>query len=358
MDYAALPPEINSARIMMGPGSAPLIAAALSWESLGAELEAAATVWNSVTVTLLGTWLGPSAIAMAAASSSHSAWLTQAAMHAELTGAQAQMAAGAYEAARAAMVPLPMVTANRMQLTALVATNFLGQNTAAIAATEAQYMVMWAQDVAAMGTYQGMSSAATGGLPKLAPATSAGNPIAAAVGPAAAAAPVSIGDILNNLFGSGFLGTTFQSFISSGMIAEIPIGLLGLLPLFGISSGVSSIANEIHTGLRVAAPIIPAMPSGGAPIVRAATGTARPLGGLGMSVPPSWASAAQPTLAPERSLARPLSTSGRGFMPAPIPMAITARQQPGSKKPRGQSVEDSELLKTVRFTSHPNLSSG
>ena len=39
---------------------------------------------------------------------------------------------------------------NRSLLTALVATNVLGQNSAAIAATETDYAAMWAQDAAAM----------------------------------------------------------------------------------------------------------------------------------------------------------------------------------------------------------------
>ena len=42
----------------------------------------------------------------------------------------------------------------------LVATNFLGINTAAIMATEAQYAEMWAQDAAAMYGYAGSSAAA------------------------------------------------------------------------------------------------------------------------------------------------------------------------------------------------------
>ncbi len=37
----------------------------------------------------------------------------------------------------------------------LVATNFLGKNTPAIAATEAHYGEMWAQDAAAMYAYAG-----------------------------------------------------------------------------------------------------------------------------------------------------------------------------------------------------------
>ena len=38
MDFGALPPEINSARMYAGPGSPPLMAAAAAWDGLGAEL--------------------------------------------------------------------------------------------------------------------------------------------------------------------------------------------------------------------------------------------------------------------------------------------------------------------------------
>jgi PPE-repeat protein len=46
-------------------------------------------------------------------------------------------------------------------LAVLVATNILGQNTPAIAATEAHYLEMWAQDAAAMYGYAGSSSVAS-----------------------------------------------------------------------------------------------------------------------------------------------------------------------------------------------------
>ena len=54
-----------------------------------------------------------------------------------------------------------MIAANRAQLASLVATNLLGQNTPAIAATEVHYAEMWAQDAAAMYGYAGSSAAAT-----------------------------------------------------------------------------------------------------------------------------------------------------------------------------------------------------
>jgi PPE-repeat protein len=80
---------------------------------------------------------------------------------AEQTATQAKTAAAAYEVAFAATLPPPVITANRALLMALVATNLFGQNTPAIAATEAPYAEMWAQDGAAMYGYAGMSASAT-----------------------------------------------------------------------------------------------------------------------------------------------------------------------------------------------------
>jgi PPE-repeat protein len=58
-------------------------------------------------------------------------------------------------------VPPPVIAANRSLLMTLIATNVLGQNTAAIAATEVHYAEMWAQDATAMYSYAASSSAAT-----------------------------------------------------------------------------------------------------------------------------------------------------------------------------------------------------
>ncbi len=67
----------------------------------------------------------------------------------------------ALENAHSATVPPAVVAANRAELAAIVSSNILGQNTPAIAATEAQYVEMWAQDAAAMYRYAGASAAAT-----------------------------------------------------------------------------------------------------------------------------------------------------------------------------------------------------
>ena len=98
---------------------------------------------------------------MAAAALPYTTWFQTTAAQAEQAALQAKAAAAAYEAAFAMTVPPPAVLANRVQLMTLVATNFFGQNTPAIAATEAQYAAMWAQDAAAMYAYAGGSAAAT-----------------------------------------------------------------------------------------------------------------------------------------------------------------------------------------------------
>ena len=88
-------------------------------------------------------------------------WLSATAAQAEQSASQAHAAAAGYEAAFAMTVPPAEIAANRSLLAVLVATNFLGMNTPAIAATEAQYAEMWAQDAVAMYGYAGSSAAAT-----------------------------------------------------------------------------------------------------------------------------------------------------------------------------------------------------
>ncbi|MBI2701251.1 hypothetical protein A9W98_31645 [Mycobacterium gordonae] len=161
MDFGIYPPEINSGRMYTGPGPGPMLAAAQAWGSLADELYTTVNGFQSVVSELTeGAWSGSSSAAMSAAAERYVQWLSATAAQAEETAAQARTASAAYEAAFAATVPPPEIAANRSLLAVLVATNFLGQNTAAIAATEALYAEMWAQDTAAMYTYAGSSAAA------------------------------------------------------------------------------------------------------------------------------------------------------------------------------------------------------
>ena len=162
LDFGALPPEVNSGRIYSGPGSAPLLAAATAWDALASELQTTAASYTSTITELTSSgWQGPSSVAAADAAAPYTAWLSSTAAQAEQTASQAQVAAGAYEAAFAASIPPPVIAANRATLALLVATNLLGQNTPAIAANEATYAEFWAQDAVAMYGYAGAATAAS-----------------------------------------------------------------------------------------------------------------------------------------------------------------------------------------------------
>lgn len=162
LDYGALPPEINSARMYSGPGSAPMLAAAAAWVLLANGLESASRGYSSAISQLQGEyWLGSASAAMAGAAAPFVAWMTNAGVQAEEAASQARAAAAAYETAFAATVSPQFVAANRTQLAQLVATNVLGQNTAMIGTTEASYQEMWARDAAAMYGYATSSSGAT-----------------------------------------------------------------------------------------------------------------------------------------------------------------------------------------------------
>jgi PPE-repeat protein len=232
MDFAILPPEINSGRMYAGPGSGPMLAAAAAWDGLAAELRSAAASYASVISGLTaGPWLGPASASMAAAAGPYVAWTGTTAAQAEQAAIQAKAAGAAYEEAFAATVPPWVIAANRSLLMALTATNFLGQNTPAIMATEAHYMEMWAQDAAAMYGYAGQSATAST-LTPFAPAPNTTNP-AGLAGQAAAIAQT--------------IGTGAQTIVSTGpqLLSAVPTALQGLAQPLQSTSGLSGILDSL-----------------------------------------------------------------------------------------------------------------
>src|SRR5271165_6977347 len=228
LDFGALPPEINSTRMYTGPGSGSMITAAASWEGLAADLRSQAASYSSVVSGLTSDgWRGPASASMAAAAAPYAAWMNTTAAQTEQAANQAKAAAAGYEAAFSATVPPPVIAANRAQLASLVATNFLGQNTPAIAATEAHYAEMWAQDAVAMYGYAGSSAAATQLTPLTGPTqnTNAG----ALAGQSTAVAQAT----------ATSAGTGSQSL--SQLVTTVPNTLQGLAsPALSTSSSVTS----------------------------------------------------------------------------------------------------------------------
>jgi PPE-repeat protein len=331
MDFGIYPPEINSGRMYTGPGSGPMLAAAQAWGGLADELYTAAGSYQSVVSELSsGSWSGPSSTAMTAAAVSYVAWLSSTAAQAEETAAQARSAAASYAAAFASTVPPPVIAANRSLLMALVATNFFGQNTPAIAATEAQYAEMWAQDAVAMYGYAGSSAAATALTPFASPhqntdpggtanqavavgqatSTSAGNAQSVVSGvsqtfsavpnalqsAATSAQSTSLTDVLDLL---GSLIAIFQSApAGAASIAMTPVTIAAFYPAYG-SYFVQQHTDDVVGVLVGATPgsesaLVTPTPSATitnlGPSVSAGLGEAKTVGGL--SVPSAWTVAA------------------------------------------------------------------
>src|SRR6516164_7789570 len=165
MSFLVAAPEITSALMHVGAGSAPMLEAAAAWEGLASELGSAASAFNSVTSGLTGqAWQGAAAQAMTAAAAPYTGWLSSAAAQASGAAGQARAVASAFEAARAATIHPLAVAANRNSFMQAVRSNFFGLNAPAIAAFEGQYEEMWAADVAAMVGYHGGASAAATAL--------------------------------------------------------------------------------------------------------------------------------------------------------------------------------------------------
>jgi PPE-repeat protein len=233
------------------------------------------------------------------------------AAQAEWAASQAKLAAGAFETAHAMTVPPAVVAANRALLMSLIATNFFGQNTPAIAATEAQYAEMWAQDALAMDGYA-LTAAQAAALPSFTPpppttagpgaqlATAAqsvgstGAHTLAALSQLTAATPQTLQAVTSGSSQLSQASLYFQSgFTAGGLGVLAETQALGL-PLAAIGSGeppalAASTATILHG-------ITPFLNAGFGPVashlaitpmVSAQLGQANIVGPL--SVPPSWA---------------------------------------------------------------------
>jgi PPE-repeat protein len=342
MDFGALPPEINSGRMYSGPGSAPLRAASAAWNLLAAELDSAANQYQA-TINVLADddWRGPTSATMATAVAPYITWMTTTGAQAEHTAAQASAAATAYETAFALTVPPPVIATNRAQLAMLVATNVIGQNTPAIAANEALYGEMWAQDAGAMYGYAGNSATASA-VKTFSQPPETSNPAAQAMQGSAvtqaqsaatgtgvqsqlqqvlssvpsslqqltsplAAAPAApndfgfLGQILNFLDGAdgNSIGTFLNSSLTNGFVSAGYISPALIAP--GIFSGLADI-NSLDPNVESApggagvtaaikpppAPLPMSVPGGGV----SANAYGSTLVGK-LSVPPTWTAAAQ-----------------------------------------------------------------
>jgi PPE-repeat protein len=210
------------------------MAAASAWQSMAGQLESIVRGYSAVISGLQGdTWSGNASTAMVDAAGPYVEWMATAAAKAEETAGQARAAAAAFEAAYAAMVPPALVTANRAEYAALVDANVFGQYTARIAAAEAAYADMWAQDAQAMYGYAGSSSTATALTPFSEPPQTT-----TATGQSAQAAAVTQA--------AGSSGSSTSQSMLSQLLATVPKQLQSLSTT-GSSGATTSASSSLLT---------------------------------------------------------------------------------------------------------------
>ena len=389
MESLTLPPEITSALIHSGPGAESLIEAAAAWQLLGTNLEESASTSASVLSSLAGSWHGPSALAMVQAVEVYLTWIRATALQALQVSASAHTAAAAFNSARASVVPVAAVTANRTRLAHLLATNRFGANLPAIAQTEHAYQTMWANNSAAMIRYQAVSKQATT-LPQFASPPSVTDPTgvdaqdgavstAQAVSPAAKAAaspitnlafapaaaaadPVNLGlsDPTTGYF--GLANQYANQFISSGF----PINMLSYIAQNSSAQALQTVGGDIGTGLSEGLQSV-----GGS--VSSGLGNLGAFGAAGLSAetsavmgagvhigqltaPPAVvgllpATASTPVQLASAATPLPMGEAGMPMLPPLMPPPISAGS--GWRKRKPQKYEDLAIGKELKGTWMP-----
>ncbi len=162
MFWHALPPEMNTALLMAGPGPAPMLEAAAGWEAFASALDAQAIEVGALLASLQAAWTGSGSDHATAAITPMMTWLQDAAQTSRRRGMQAAAQAASYIKALAMTPSLPEIATNHVTHTVLSATNFLGINLVPIGLNETDYFVrMWTQASTVMDFYQAETMANT-----------------------------------------------------------------------------------------------------------------------------------------------------------------------------------------------------
>jgi PPE-repeat protein len=268
-----------------------MLTAAAAWDKLADDLYCTTACYRSIITRLTDEgWRGPASDSMAAAVGAYMSWLTNTATQAGEIANQARAAASAYETAFAAMVPPPVIEANRARLASLIAENVISQNTPAISAVEADYGQMWAQDASAMYHYAGASAAAAT-LTPLAPPSLGGSLLEES---ADTSAPASAQDALAQL--TCALTQALQSLARPLQSTPAISAVTGLLKLTPISSPVGAFAAAISSPLSVTASVSSAavwsLKTLGSPEMAVSLAWGKGVSVGRLSVPRSWPTSA------------------------------------------------------------------
>lgn len=377
MDFGSLPPEISAALIHSGPGAGSLIEASAVWQRLGVEVEDCLPDYAVVLSSLTEAWQGPSSAAMIDAVDPYITWLNSTAHQCEQLASAMRSVAAAFELACRTVVFPVQVAANRTRLARLVATNWLGTNSVAIAETDAQYEGMWVNNSGAMYRYAATSAQASQ-LPQFSSPPAIANPAVGAAqtgaAPAAAApAPSTVGDLLTSLLSTpggfdpevgwfGLANRYANQFIAGG----IPINLLTYLVQSTSARALQSVGSTIGQGLSESESALGAAEASLADAVRSAGSAAAPTAAVSVGVsmgrltmPPAvlrMLTAAQ-TPVQLASAVSPLPAGEFGMPPVAMPPMAMPTSSRSKGKREGRDYDDIEYgieLKGTFMTRPPS----
>ena len=371
MSFITLPPEITSALIHSGPGAGSWLVASRAWERLGTDLEDSIRDYAPVLSALTEAWRGPSAAAMTQAVGPYVTWLRTTAQQCRQLSSSAQVAAAAFGSTLVSVVHPSVVTANRAQLVHLLATNAFGMNLPAIAATEALYQEMWANNSSAIFRYQAASAQALPvsqftSPPTITTATGAATQASAAATTAtnSTAAP-TVASIISQLESfnplDGWFGLANQyanQFISSGF----PINLLSYAAQNSSAQALESVAPEIGQGLSEGESALGTASASLSSAVQVLGGAQAPTAAMGVGVkignlvaPPAVVGLLPAAQTPVQlaSQVTPLAAADSGFPLPPLMLPPISSAGSGWRKRKPQKYEDVAYGMDVKGTVMP-----
>jgi PPE-repeat protein len=152
--WIAMPPEINTSRLMAGAGPAPMLQAAAGWEVLAIALETQADELMGSLSTLSSLWNGMASERAVTATMPMVIWLRMLSLQAHKRSLQAAAQATSYTTAMATTPQLAEIELNHITHAVLEATNFLEINRLPITLNELDYIRMWDLAATVMDMYQ------------------------------------------------------------------------------------------------------------------------------------------------------------------------------------------------------------
>jgi PPE-repeat protein len=152
--WLALPPEINTSRLMAGAGPLPMLQASAGWEALAISLETQADELAASLTSLASVWQGAAAERAISATTPMVVWLRMLSMQAQKRAIQASAQATCWTTAMATTPQLVEIEMNHITHAVLEATNFLEINRLPITLTELDYIRMWDLAALVMDLYQ------------------------------------------------------------------------------------------------------------------------------------------------------------------------------------------------------------